>query len=149
MMKLREAAGALPSTGAHKASRREQQPAHDTHPPEGPHPLKAQGAAGPQAAACRAPRQPVRLLSKAGRKGGVAAPLPGHPGVPDQHEQIASTTRSHELSLFRVASTYDVPWRQRREPLQVERSARVRTELRDNEAPLGNTAAAVRAHRRR
>jgi hypothetical protein len=149
MMKLREAAGPLPSTGARNASLGERQPAHDTHPPEGPHPLKAQGAAGPQAAACRAPRQPVRLLSKAGRKGGVAAPLPGHPGVPDQHEQIASTTRSHELSLFRVASTYDVPWQQRREPLQVERSARVRTELRDNEAPLGDTAAPVRAHRRR
>ena len=146
-MKLRVAA---PAT-AHKARQRERESAHDAREPasQAQHPLRAQGAAGPQAAASKAPRQPLRVLSKAGRKGGVAAALPGHPGVPDQHEQNVAATHSHELSLLRVASTHDIPWQQRHEPLRVERSARVRTDLRRDDTPVGGAATLPRTRRRR
>lgn len=75
-------------------------------------------------------RQPLRVLSKAGRNGTVATPLPGQPGVPDLHEQNAAATRSHELSPLRVPSTCDIPWEQRHVPLQVETCPRVRTDFR-------------------
>lgn len=97
------------------------------------HGLSAHPTAPPQAHASKAPRQPLRVLHKTGRKGHVAEPLPGHPGVPDLQEHNAAATRSHELSLMRLPSTFDVPWHERHSPLQVERCPSVRVDMRWND----------------
>lgn len=150
-MKLRAAPGSSAPSTARKARQHEREPARDARqqPPEGPHPLRTHGAAGPKAAASNAPRQPLRVLSKAGRKGGLAAPQPGHPGLPDQNEHNLAVTPSHELSLLRVASTYDIPWQQRREPLRVDQVARVRTDLRYDDTPGADAARPPRTRRNR
>ncbi|MCM5681447.1 hypothetical protein M8A51_18115 [Schlegelella sp. S2-27] len=120
-------------------------PEHDQRPPfacgAAQHALPAHPTAPPRAHASQAPRQPLRVLHRAGRKGHVAEPLPGHPAVPDMQEQNAAATRSHELSLMRLPSTYDIPWHQRHAPLQVDRCAAVRVDMRWNDTSTGDDAA--------
>lgn len=148
-MTLRATPGSAAPTTARKARQRAPEPPRDapSPPAQEPYPLRAHGAAGPKAAASNAPRQPLRVLSKAGRKGGVAAAQAGLPGVPDQHEHNLPVTPSHELSVLRGASTYDIPRQQRIEPLRVDRAARVRTDLRYNDTAVAGTADPPRTRR--